>query len=123
MCYWGTRWHRRQCAQQCAQTWSKDYHSAANANQGSNKKRAEISKTPARFVILCSLYEVTIEDPKVFTSRWKMAFNMNRRTEKDYEQWEDARVEGDRNVEQMLAGGRREKEAGRTGIHEHRRAR
>ena len=68
-------------------------------------------------------YEVTIEDPKVFTSPWKMAFSINRRIEKEYEQWEDARVEGDRNVEQMLAGGRREKEAGRTGIHEHRRAR
>ena len=67
-------------------------------------------------------YEVAIEDPKVFTSPWKMAFNMNRRTERDYEQWEVASVEGDRNVEQMLAGGRREKEAGRTGIHEHRRA-
>jgi hypothetical protein len=68
-------------------------------------------------------YEVTIEDPKVFTSPWKVAFTINRRIEKEYEQWEDARIEGDRNVEQMLAGGRREKEAGRTGIHEHRRAR
>ena len=32
--------HRFQCARQCAQTWSRDGHSGANANQRSNKKRA-----------------------------------------------------------------------------------
>jgi len=68
-------------------------------------------------------YEATIEDPKVFTSPWKIVFAMNRRTEKGYEQWEDSRPEGERDVEAMLLGGRREKEAGRTSIHEHRRAR
>ena len=68
-------------------------------------------------------YEATIEDPKVFTRPWKIVFAINRRTEKEYEQWEDSRPEGERDVEAMLLGGRREKEAGRTSIHEHRRAR
>ncbi len=67
-------------------------------------------------------YEATIEDPKVFTRSWKMAFGINRRPEAGYEQWEDARVEGEVDVEHMLSGGRRDKEAGRTGIHEHHRA-
>jgi hypothetical protein len=68
-------------------------------------------------------YEVTIEDPGVFTRPWKMAFPFIRRSEQDHEIWEDARIEGERDAEKMLIGGRREKEAGRTGIHEHRRAR
>lgn len=68
-------------------------------------------------------YEATIEDPKVFTRPWKIAFAIDRRTEKGYEQWEDSRPEGERDVETTLLGGRREKEAGRTRIHEHRRAR
>jgi len=55
-------------------------------------------------------YEATIEDPKVSTSPWKIVFAMNHRTEKGYEQWEDSRPEGERDVEAMLLGGRREKE-------------
>ena len=66
-------------------------------------------------------YEVTIEDPKVFTRPWKIAFAINRNNAKGYEYWEDSRYEGERDVERILLGGRREKEAGRTGIHEHRK--
>jgi len=66
-------------------------------------------------------YEVTIEDPKVFAKPWKIAFAINRNKTKGYEYWEDARSEGERDVERMLEGGQREKDAGRTGIHEHRR--
>ena len=68
-------------------------------------------------------YEVTIEDPKVFTRPWKMAWIVNRNKEKGYEQWEDTRHEGDRDVENILLTGTRDKAAGRTGIHEHHRAR
>lgn len=66
-------------------------------------------------------YEVTIEDPKVFMRPWKMAFPINRNKEEGYEIWEDSRHEGEKDVEQILLGGRRDKEAGVTGIHEHRR--
>jgi hypothetical protein len=66
-------------------------------------------------------YEVTLEDPKVFTRPWKMAFSVNRSREKNYEIFEDSRHEGERDAEHILQGGRREKEAGLTGIHEHRR--
>ena len=68
-------------------------------------------------------YEVTIEDPNVFTRPWKMAWIVNRNKEKGYEQWEDTRHEGDRDVENILLTGTRDKAAGRTGIHEHHRAR
>ena len=68
-------------------------------------------------------YQVTIEDPKVFARPWKMAITVNRNKEKGYEQWEDARHEGERSVEGILGAGRRDKEAGRTGIHEHHRER
>ena len=68
-------------------------------------------------------YEVTIEDPKVFTRPWKMALTINRNKQKGYEIWEDSRHEGERDVEHILRAGRSDKEAGRTGIHEHRRAR
>jgi hypothetical protein len=40
VCLIGTRWHRLQCARQCAQTRSEEHQSAPNANQGTNKKRA-----------------------------------------------------------------------------------
>jgi hypothetical protein len=66
-------------------------------------------------------YEVTLEDRKVFMRPWKLAFPINRNTEKDYEIWEDSRHEGERDVEHILLGGRRDKAAGVTGIHEHRR--
>jgi hypothetical protein len=69
-------------------------------------------------------YTVTIEDPNVFTQPWKMAITINRnKEEKGYEQWEDARHEGDHDAENILRAGRRDKEAGVTGIHEHPRAR
>ena len=66
-------------------------------------------------------YSVTLEDPKVFTRPWKMAFAINRNREKNYEIWEDSRHEGERDVEGILTAGRTEKAAGITGIHEHRR--
>ena len=64
-------------------------------------------------------YEVTLEDPKVFTRSWKMAFAVNRNKTKGYEIWEDSRHEGERDVEHIILGGRLEKAAGVTGIHEH----
>ena len=66
-------------------------------------------------------YAVTLEDPKVFTRPLKIAFPINRHKEKGYEIWEDSRHEGERDVEHILLGGRRDKEAGVSGIHEHRR--
>jgi len=66
-------------------------------------------------------YSVTLEDPKVFTRPWKMAFAVNRNRDKNYEIWEDSRHEGERDVEHILSAGRKEKAAGITGIHEHRR--
>jgi hypothetical protein len=66
-------------------------------------------------------YSVTIEDPKVFTRPWKMAYAVNRNREKNYEIWEDSRHEGEVDVEHILTAGRKEKAAGITGIHEHRR--
>ena len=66
-------------------------------------------------------YEVTLEDPNVFTRPWKMAFVINRNTEKGYEMYEDARFEGERDVAHILLAGRREKAAGVKGIHEHSR--
>jgi hypothetical protein len=68
-------------------------------------------------------YTATIEDPNVFTQPWKMAITINRGNEKGYEQWEDARHEGDHDAENILRAGRRDKAAGVTGIHEHPRAR
>ena len=68
-------------------------------------------------------YEVTIEDPKVFTRPWKIAFAINRNKENGYEYWEDSRHEGERDVEHILLGGRRDKAEGRTGIHQHNRER
>lgn len=66
-------------------------------------------------------YSVTLEDPKVFTRPWKMAFPVNRNRDRNYEIWEDSRHEGERDVENILAAGRKEKATGITGIHEHRR--
>jgi len=66
-------------------------------------------------------YEVTIEDPKVFTRPWRMAIAVDRRKQTGYEQWEDTRHEGEDDVEHILDVGRKDKEAGLTGIHEHHR--
>ena len=46
--------------------------------------------------------EVTMEDPKVYTRRWKMAFTLTRNKEKDYEMMEYACVEGERDAQRML---------------------
>lgn len=66
-------------------------------------------------------YEATLEDPKVFTRPWKIAFSINRNTQAGYETYEDARLEGERDVEEIILGGKRARDAGLTGIHEHRR--
>ena len=66
-------------------------------------------------------YEVTLEDPKVFTRPWKMAYQVNRNKQAGYEIFEDARHEGEQDVEQIVLGGKRAKEAGVTGIHQHQR--
>jgi hypothetical protein len=66
-------------------------------------------------------YLVTIEDPKVFSRPWKVAFAINRNKTAGYEYWEDARNEGERDTDRILQAGQREKDAGRTGTHEHRR--
>lgn len=66
-------------------------------------------------------YEVTVEDPEVFTRPWKIAFSFNRNKMANYEYWEDARHEGERDTYHMVEAGLRDKAAGRTGIHEHRR--
>ena len=66
-------------------------------------------------------YEATLEDPKAFSRPWKIAFPVNRRPDKVYEIFEDSRWEGERAVDAILEVGRRDKAAGVTGIHEHRR--
>jgi len=66
-------------------------------------------------------YEATLDDPKAFTRPWKIAFAVNRRQEKVYEIFEDSRWEGERAVAPILEVGRRDKAAGITGIHEHKR--
>jgi hypothetical protein len=66
-------------------------------------------------------YEATLEDPKVLTRPWKMAFQVNRNKQAGYEIFEDTRHEGERDVEQIILGGKHAKDAGLTGIHEHRR--
>ena len=49
-------------------------------------------------------YEVTIEDPKVFTAPWKVAMPLHR--EPDYQLFEYACHEGNRAVPNTLSGGR-----------------
>jgi len=66
-------------------------------------------------------YEALLEDPKVFARPWKIAFPVNRRPEKVYEIFEDSRWEGERAVAPILEVGRKDKAAGTTGIHEHKR--
>ncbi|MBI2187694.1 MAG: hypothetical protein HYU37_11355 [Acidobacteria bacterium] len=68
-------------------------------------------------------YEATLDDPKAFTRPWKIAFRVNRRSEKNYEIFEDSRLEGERAVAPILEVGRKDKAAGITGIHEHKRQR
>ena len=56
-------------------------------------------------------YEVTIEDPKVFTSPWKVAMPLHR--EPDYQLFEYACHEGNRAVPNTLSGGRARDRAAR----------
>jgi hypothetical protein len=63
-------------------------------------------------------YEATIEDPKVFTRPWKLAFTIRRNEDKAYEFLEVACYEGHNNQLQLGAGRRATAEGG-TGIHEH----
>jgi hypothetical protein len=58
-------------------------------------------------------YEVTIEDPKVFTSPWKVAMPLHR--EPDYQLFEYACHEGNRAVPNTLSGGRARDRAARAG--------
>jgi hypothetical protein len=44
-------------------------------------------------------YEATLEDPKVFTRPFKIAFSLGRNTEADYQQMEYACVEGEKDLE------------------------
>lgn len=48
-------------------------------------------------------YTVAVEDPKVYTRPWTMAFVMKRNTEKNYEQWEHACYEGERSLQRVLS--------------------
>ena len=49
-------------------------------------------------------YEATIEDTKVYTRPWKLALRLERIHEKDYELWEEACHEGERDVPHILGG-------------------
>lgn len=64
-------------------------------------------------------YEATVEDPKVFTRPWTMAFNSKRNKQQGYEFLEWACIEGDRNTPLMVEAGRFLRAKGETGIHEH----
>jgi hypothetical protein len=66
-------------------------------------------------------YEATVEDPKVFSRPWKVAFSINRNKQPGYEYYEDTRLEGERDTEEIIDGGKRNKAAGRTKMHDHRR--
>jgi hypothetical protein len=66
-------------------------------------------------------FEATFDDPKAFTRPWKIAYAIDRRPQKQYEIWEDSRLEGERAVDPILEVGRRDKAAGISGIHEHQR--
>jgi hypothetical protein len=65
-------------------------------------------------------YDVTIDDPKVFSRPWKIGFPINRNKQAGYEYYEDTRLEGERDAEEIILGGQRNKAAGRTKMHEHR---
>ena len=47
-------------------------------------------------------YEATIEDPKVFTRPWKMAFPLRRNTQPGHEQMEYACIEGERDAQHAV---------------------
>jgi hypothetical protein len=65
-------------------------------------------------------YQATLDDPKVFTRPWTIAFTITRMKEKGYEFLEEACYEGvGPTIEHFLAAGRRAVAAGQTGIHTH----
>jgi hypothetical protein len=47
-------------------------------------------------------YQITVQDPKVFTRPWTAAFPMRRTSRQDEEIWEHACVEGERGVAGIL---------------------
>jgi hypothetical protein len=63
-------------------------------------------------------YEATIEDPKVFTQPWKVAFRIPRHTDKDFELIEEACWEGV-SVKHRIDIGKMNVKAGKTSIHSH----
>jgi hypothetical protein len=65
-------------------------------------------------------YEATVEDPQMFSRPWKVGFPINRNKQAGYEYYEDTRLEGERDAEEIIAGGKRNKAAGRTRMHGHR---
>ena len=50
-------------------------------------------------------YRATFDDPTMFTQPWTIAYRFIRYKEEGYEIWEDARHEGERDVERILRGG------------------
>jgi hypothetical protein len=63
-------------------------------------------------------YEATIEDPKVFTQPWKIAYTIERMNEKNFELIEEACWEGV-SIANRLEAGRLAVKAGRQKIHSH----
>jgi hypothetical protein len=49
-------------------------------------------------------YEATLEDPKVYTQPWKIAFDLGRNLEPNYEQLEYACVEGEQDLQHYTEG-------------------
>jgi len=49
-------------------------------------------------------YEATLEDPKVYTQPWKIAFDLGRNLEANYEQLEYACVEGEQDLQHYTEG-------------------
>ena len=47
-------------------------------------------------------YEASLEDPKVFTAPWTIALSLRRNKEPGFELWEDACVEGQRPLSELL---------------------
>ncbi len=63
-------------------------------------------------------YEATIEDPKVFTQPWKVAFRIPRHADKNFELIEEACWEGV-SVKHRLDIGKMNIKAGKTSVHSH----
>jgi hypothetical protein len=64
-------------------------------------------------------YEAVIEDPAVFTQPWKIRLSVRRNKQPGFEIFEEACVEGDRNVRNMIEAGRVLKARGVKGVHNH----